>query len=326
MRVARDAAQRLGMRAVVTGARMSLVIVDGSDADAIEQRRAGAAPPASWSPSRPRPSTAWRARRRRRGGRADLRAKGRPTDHPLIVHVADRDAALRASPPRCRRCAERLVAAFWPGPLTVIVPRARRRRRRPPPAARRRSACAARRIRSRTRCCARCARAGRRRHRPRRAPTASAASARPPRRTCATSSATTLLVLDGGACAVGIESAIVDCQRGVPVLLRPGVLDARRSSSSVLASRCATPMSHSRRAPGTLESHYAPRAKLRLMASDELQAALQVLPATRQGLAVYSRTAPRRHPLVRVMPDDPEGGGAGTVRGAARIRRPGRAS
>ena len=62
---------------------------------------------------------------------------------------------------------------------------------------------------------------------------------------------------------------------------------------------------HSPRAPGTLDSHYAPRATLRLMDSDELKTALSVLPANVQGVAVYSRTAPRRHPLVRVMPDDP---------------------
>ena len=59
--------------------------------------------------------------------------KGRPTGHPLIVHVAGRAEAERfgvISP-----LAERLVEAFWPGPLTVIVRRvARRRPRRPPPA------------------------------------------------------------------------------------------------------------------------------------------------------------------------------------------------
>ena len=41
------------------------------------------------------------------------------------------------------------------------------------------------------------------------------------------------------------------------------------------------------------------------MSSEQMKSALQVLPATMEGLAVYSRTAPRRHPLVRVMPDDP---------------------
>ncbi|MCH2242461.1 MAG: Sua5/YciO/YrdC/YwlC family protein, partial [Aquabacterium sp.] len=49
-------------------------------------------------------------------------AKGRPADHPLIVHVPDADAALAYAaelPPVARR----LMDAFWPGPLTVIVPR-----------------------------------------------------------------------------------------------------------------------------------------------------------------------------------------------------------
>ncbi|HET6802939.1 MAG TPA: L-threonylcarbamoyladenylate synthase, partial [Casimicrobiaceae bacterium] len=51
-------------------------------------------------------------------------AKRRPPDHPVIVHVLDIGAALRWSsdfPPAARSLAE----AFWPGPLTLIVPRAR---------------------------------------------------------------------------------------------------------------------------------------------------------------------------------------------------------
>jgi len=50
-------------------------------------------------------------------------AKGRPADHPLIVHVADA-AAARAFASQVPPVAVRLIAAFWPGPLTVIVPRA----------------------------------------------------------------------------------------------------------------------------------------------------------------------------------------------------------
>ena len=49
--------------------------------------------------------------------------KGRPADHPLIVHVLGRDEAL-AVRRRARDAAERLIAAFWPGPVTVIVRRA----------------------------------------------------------------------------------------------------------------------------------------------------------------------------------------------------------
>src|SRR4030095_13908137 len=50
-------------------------------------------------------------------------AKGRPADHPLIVHVADAHGA-RVLAAQVPLVAVRLVAAFWPGPLTIIVPRA----------------------------------------------------------------------------------------------------------------------------------------------------------------------------------------------------------
>ena len=65
-------------------------------------------------------------------------AKGRPADHPLIVHVASVDAALVFSP-QPGAWAQRLMAAFWPGPLTLIVARHPARaaaRRTPPPGVR----------------------------------------------------------------------------------------------------------------------------------------------------------------------------------------------
>ena len=86
-----------------------------------------------------------------------------------------------------------------------------------------------------------------------------------------------LLVLDGGACPVGIESAIVDCTRAQPVLLRPGVLTRARIEAVLGRSRCASPTRLSPRASGTLEAHYAPRAKLRLMPSADCASALAVL-------------------------------------------------
>ena len=78
--------------------------------------------------------------------------KGRPADHPLIVHVADADALddWAATFPTRRA---RWPRAFWPGPLTLIL-RARRACSTSSPAGRTRSACAARRIPWRWRCCA----------------------------------------------------------------------------------------------------------------------------------------------------------------------------
>jgi L-threonylcarbamoyladenylate synthase len=98
-----------------------------------------------------------------------------------------------------------------------------------------------------------------------------------------------LAVLDGGDCAVGIESTIVDCSRGRAVLLRPGVL-ARDVIEAALGEPLHAPDAAAPRASGTLEAHYAPSARLRLMATPMLATALQMLGTAPQGLAVYSRT------------------------------------
>ena len=114
-----------------------------------------------------------------------------------------------------------------------------------------------------------------------------------------------LLILDGGACPVGIESTIVDCSRGSPVLLRPGAITPAQIEAAggepVRERDEAAP-----RASGTLESHYAPRAKVRLMPMQQLQAALDVLGADAKHIAVYARGTLRAARSVpqRRMPDD----------------------
>src|SRR5688572_19356688 len=147
--------------------------------------------------------------------------KGRPSDHPLIVHVADRAQA----PPLAARWsdgAEKLASAFWPGPVTVIVQRADGRA----------TAAAAGLSTLALRCpahpvaqalLARCAELG--------MVGLAAPSANRFGRVSPTTAAHVrdelgddLLVLDGGACNLGIESAIVDVSSAVPVLLRPGVI------------------------------------------------------------------------------------------------------
>jgi L-threonylcarbamoyladenylate synthase len=117
-----------------------------------------------------------------------------------------------------------------------------------------------------------------------------------------------LLVLDGGACRIGIESSIVDCSGPRPMLLRPGVLTRARIETAA-GERLADPDDSAPQAPGTLEAHYAPRAKVRLMATSMLHTALRMLGAEPLRLAVYSRTVPSgvapglRH---RRMPARPE--------------------
>lgn len=234
-------------------------------------------------------------------------AKGRPADHPLIVHVASPADALAFAaqwPP----VAQRLTEALWPGPLTVIVPR------RPEVAA----AAAGGQPTIGLRC-------------PRHpvaqallkaaqglgvkgvaAPSANRFGRISPTlaRHVVEELGEDLLVLDGGPCEGGIESTIVDCSRGRPVLLRPGVITRARleaiAGEPVFDRDDAAP-----KASGTLEAHYAPRAKLRLMPAEMLRQALQVLDAPGQPtslkLAVYCRTVPRsvaRGVIYRAMPTE----------------------
>jgi L-threonylcarbamoyladenylate synthase len=231
-------------------------------------------------------------------------AKGRPADHPLIVHVADAaDAQAFASawPEPARRLAE----AFWPGPLTVIVPR------RPEIGAASAGGQASIGLRCPGHPVARALLAA---ARARGVPGVSGPSANRFGRISPTCAAhvreefgDALAIVDGGECEAGIESAIVDCTRGAPALLRPGVL-TRAQLEAVLGAPLRAPGDDAPRASGTLEAHYAPRAKLRLMPAAQLRAALQVLPkSTVNPVAVYSRTvAPGASVRAsRAMPDEP---------------------
>jgi L-threonylcarbamoyladenylate synthase len=120
----------------------------------------------------------------------------------------------------------------------------------------------------------------------------------------------TLAVLDGGACEVGIESAIVDCTRGQPVLLRPGTL-SHAQIEHACGERLLLPHQANGAAPrasGTLESHYAPEARVRMMDGQALQVALDLLGSDAKDIAVWSRRAlrlPSRGVLHRRMPEDP---------------------
>ncbi|MEN9544778.1 MAG: hypothetical protein RLZZ598_1611 [Pseudomonadota bacterium] len=225
-------------------------------------------------------------------------AKGRPADHPLIVHVAD-GAGAEAFAAELPPVARRLIEAFWPGPLTVIVPR------RSGVGAAAAGGQATIGLRSPAHPVARTlleatARLG--------VPGLAAPSANRFGRVSPTSAShvasefdAELLILDGGDCPVGIESAIVDCSRGAAVLLRPGVLEASRIEAAA-GMRLRAADAGAPRASGTLEQHYAPTATVRLMPLRQLRAALDVLPsealtaAGAQRLAVYSlhlRDVPR---------------------------------
>ena len=242
-------------------------------------------------------------------------AKGRPSDHPLIVHVANAEGIAHFAS-EVPGFAQKLVDAFWPGPLTLILPRL-------PGVA---SAATGGQDSVGLRCPAHpvahalllaCA-----------APGDSETQGGPPVWGVAAPSAnrfgrvspTTarhvqdelgaeLLVLDGGPCEVGIESTIVDCTRGVPVLLRPGAI----TREQIRAACGIAPLSKddmpalTPRASGTLEAHYAPAAKVRLMDAKALQTGLDLLGADAAHIAVYARAALRTQSsklVMRRMPDD----------------------
>lgn len=234
-------------------------------------------------------------------------AKGRPADHPLIVHVADwaQAAPFVAWPGGAAPAAlARLVYAFWPGPVTVIVPRA----------AGMGTAAAGGQPSIGLRCPAHpVAQALLREAAGRGVAGVAAPSANRFGRVSPTCAAhvlqefgSDLWVLDGGACALGIESTIIDLSRGAPVLLRPGVL-TRQQLQAALGQPLGEADAQAPRAPGTLAAHYAPSAPLRLWPAPALAAALDAPATWPLGLAVYSRRAGPLPAGLRwiTMPDDP---------------------
>jgi L-threonylcarbamoyladenylate synthase len=84
------------------------------------------------------------------------------------------------------------------------------------------------------------------------------------------------LILDGGACPVGIESTIVDLSGAQPTLLRPGAI-TRLDLEQALGTTVAEPGADAPRASGTLERHYAPRTPLEVVPVDRLGSRLAAL-------------------------------------------------
>ena len=218
-------------------------------------------------------------------------AKGRPADHPLIVHVASAEQVpiFAAQVPDF---AQALIDAFWPGPLTLILPR--------------NGGVATASAGGQDSIGLRCpshpvAQALLRAGLALGVHGVSAPSANRFGRVSPTTAAhvqselgADLLILDGGECAVGIESTIIDCTRGEPVLLRPGHIT--RPQTELACGRqvmdkdaIAQPAP---RASGTLESHYAPRAKVRLMSAQDIDAKLLALGPNANNLGVWSAQQP----------------------------------
>lgn len=208
-------------------------------------------------------------------------AKGRPADHPLIVHLADA-ADLTAWASEIPKEAIALARAFWPGPLTLIL----RKEDQVSDAVTGGQDTVGLRVPDHPVALALLRAFG-------------GGIAAPSANRFGRISPTTAqhvfdelgesvsMVLDGGACQVGIESTILDLSRGEPVILRPGMIGAD-AIAAVLGRRPRLPAMFERgpRVSGALAAHYAPRTPMRLVDPLRLQQA-------DAGVAVLARATAR---------------------------------
>ena len=208
-------------------------------------------------------------------------AKGRPQDHPVIVHVApnaDLDHWAKDIPPEARQLAD----AFWPGPLTMILKRADGI---PDAVSGGQDTvgirCPSHPVAIRLLGAFKGGRGGIA------APSANQFGAVSPTTAAHVidefgapgPDAPLAFVLDGGQSQVGIESTIVDLSRLAthgPVLLRPGHIPAE-AIAAVIGQLPGRPDAQAPRASGTLESHYAPHTPVALLESQALDATLASL-------------------------------------------------
>lgn len=228
-------------------------------------------------------------------------AKGRPAFNPLIVHAADVDT-VRTLVARWPADAARLAGAFWPGPLTLVLPRAPAiphivtggledvavRIPAHPVALALLRACGL----------------------PIAAPSANRSSEISP--TTAEHVIKALgervsMVLDGGPTSVGIESTVIDLAGERPRLLRPGMVTVRELEAVIgQLDRRPEPSGQAPRAPGQLARHYAPRARLVVCRADEGGQVLEASGARPTGALVVTAG----HWLadhVETLPADPAG-------------------
>ena len=246
-------------------------------------------------------------------------AKGRPANHPLIVHLASAgqlDDWAREIPEAART----LAAAFWPGPLTLIL----KRQSGVPDAVTGGQDTVGLRVPAHPVAHAVLSAFG---------GGLAAPSANRFGRISPTTAAhvreelgaAVAVVLDGGECEVGIESTIVDLSRGVPVVLRPGRVSVDEMSRALGAPVFAADVLESRapRASGTLDSHYAPTTPVRLCDVPTLLA--EAVAAARAGrrIGVLSRTliddAPTHGSVWLQLPNDPVGYAHGLYRDLRRL-------
>jgi L-threonylcarbamoyladenylate synthase len=205
--------------------------------------------------------------------------KGRPVNHPLIVHLAHADDLERWAA-RVPESARKLAAAFWPGPLTLLLPRSGRVPLETTggldsvglrvPA----HPVALELLRAFGGGVA--------------APSANRFGRVSPTRVehVATDLGDDVdVLLDGGECEVGVESTILDVTGDVPVLLRPGAITIEQIES-LLGVSVSRKLSPEARAPGLLPSHYAPEARVEIVSSTSLAERARALTLAGERVAI----------------------------------------
>lgn len=192
-------------------------------------------------------------------------AKGRPADNPLIVHIARADdlpALVLRVPPE----AHLLAATFWPGPLTLVLPR----RAHVPDITTGGLDTVAVRVPEHPVALALIEACGR----PLAGPSANRSGRPSPTRAedvIADLGERVAVVLDAGPCSVGLESTVLDLSSNQPVLLRPGGVSREAIEAVVGPVRLAAGGKEGARSPGTRYRHYAPRARLLLAPPGEAE-------------------------------------------------------
>jgi L-threonylcarbamoyladenylate synthase len=224
-------------------------------------------------------------------------AKGRPADHPLIVHIGDiaqLEQWAREIPPAARTLAEK----YWPGPLTLIL----KRQANVPDAVTGGQDTVGIRMPNHPLALAllnEFAKIG--------SGAVAAPSANKFGRISPTKAAhvksdlgeAVALVLDGGESSVGIESTIVDLSRGVPVVLRPGAITAEEIEATLGAHAETQSTTPAPRVSGALAAHYAPRTLLQQVASEDLLKQVDACVFKGLTIAVLAYgVSPLRHPAV----------------------------
>ncbi len=213
-----------------------------------------------------------------------FKAKQRPMDHPLIVHLADptqlKDWVSFVSP-----MAEQLAKAFWPGPLTLILPKAPH-------------------VLDLV--------TGKQQTIGIRIPSHPVAQAllqafggglaAPSANRFGRISPTTAaavreelgdavdFILEGGACEIGLESTIVDVTGKHPVILRPGMITAKQIETVLQEPLSKHSGYHAPRVSGSLESHYAPVTKTQLLNSEEINDLVKSINEADLPIALLMRT------------------------------------